>query len=88
MTIEHLASQSAALAPESIANIGNLLLCEKEFNGKVLAAKTFPEKKQALAGSKVSIDTSIKGASSWGANEIAFRAKKMAKTAYHDVWKI
>lgn len=88
MTIEHLASQSSHLPANAVANIGNLLLCEKEFNGEMLAAKSFADKQQILLNSKVSIDSSIKNATSWTAKEIAARAKEMAKTAYNSVWKI
>ncbi len=88
MTIEHLSSQSGSLSSELIANIGNLLLCEKEFNSKVLAAKTFAEKKAALTKSKVSFDAAVKNASAWGQKEIESRAKEMANTAYFQIWKI
>jgi uncharacterized protein with ParB-like and HNH nuclease domain len=88
MTIEHLASQSGDLKPSQVANIGNLLLCEKDFNSNKLAAKTFAEKKILLKNSKVTMDTTVKKATSWGAKEIDARAKAMAKVAFDKVWKM
>jgi hypothetical protein len=88
MTIEHLAPQSQHLSGNSVGNVGNLLLCEKQFNAGKLAAKTFSEKKILLQGSKVSLDRTVKNATQWGAKEIANRAKAMAGVAYNKVWKI
>jgi uncharacterized protein with ParB-like and HNH nuclease domain len=88
MSIEHLASQSTKLDDDTVGNIGNLLLCESDFNGNVLAAKPFTEKKAILKESKVTLDHAIKGATSWGAVEINTRAKAMAKRAYTKVWKM
>lgn len=88
MSIEHLASQSTKLDADTVGNIGNLLLCESDFNRNVLAAKPFAEKKAILKESKITLDHAIKGATSWGAEEINTRAKAMAKRAYTKVWKI
>ncbi|WP_263375903.1 DUF262 domain-containing protein [Granulicella aggregans] len=88
MTIEHLLSQGDGHSPEVYGNIGNLLLCESAFNGKQLATKSFKDKKAILKTSKVTLDASIKSASSWTANEINARAKAMAKRSFSRVWKM
>jgi hypothetical protein len=88
MTIEHLASQSGKLSEDIMGNIGNLLLCEARFNGDQLADKAFIEKKKILMESKVTLDTLIKTATDWTADEIDGRAKAMAKKAFTKVWKM
>lgn len=91
MTIEHIAPQSAGsgtLKDDEIANIGNLLLVEKAFNGSTLGSKGFAAKKELLEKSKVFLDPVLANATVWTATQIEERAKWMAKSAYDKVWKI
>lgn len=88
MTIEHIASQSQNVKSQLIGNIGNLLLCDKTFNEKVLRDKDFAAKKTALLASSIAVDEQIKTASEWTSKEISARAKYLSRLAFEKVWKI
>ncbi len=90
MTIEHIAPQGgpSPLPDEDVGCIGNLLLVEKGFNSKKLAAKGFATKKAALMRSKVFLDPVIEKATDWTKEEIAERAKWLAQSAFKKVWKV
>jgi len=90
-TIEHLSPESpakgAALSPEQLASIGNLILVNESLNNQ-LANKTFSEKVQILKSAKVWVDPIILGASAWGPVEIDKRTKLLAEEAYDKVWSM
>lgn len=88
MTIEHLAPQSQSIKSHHIGNVGNLLLCEKNFNANVLEDKNFTAKKAAPLSSKIAIDPILQDAAEWTAKEIASRAKYMSGLAFNKVWKL
>ena len=89
MTIEHITPQSdSSVSREVIGNVGNLLLCESNFNSNQLAAKSFPEKKKLLAKSGIKLDPPLKDSTKWKEAEIASRAAWMAKVAFTKVWKM
>jgi hypothetical protein len=89
MTIEHITpenSRSSSPPLENVAEIGNLILVDKDLNNK-LGNKSFTDKKRLLSGSALYIDKGIGNAKTWGTKEIAHRSKSLSKIAYTKVWK-
>jgi len=91
-TIEHVAPENVKagntkLAPETVANIGNLILVNQELNKK-LNNKPFLEKRDILQKSGVWVDPILLSATEWGAKQIEERAEAMAKQSYGEVWSL
>jgi hypothetical protein len=88
LTVEHLVPQGAkrpaSIPVGDVARLGNLLLVTEELNQQ-LEDKSFGEKRKILAGVD-GIEPEIVSAKAWGAVEILDRSKRMAKSAYEDVW--
>lgn len=85
-TIEHLTPQANGNA--NVNQIGNLLLVPAKFNGEVLGAKVFSEKRRLLKDGGYPLESKIAAAASWGADEIGTRTADLADFAYSQVWSI
>lgn len=85
-SLEHLSPQASGA--QMIHSIGNLILVPAKFNGDVLGAKPFSEKKRLLVQHGYTPDQEIQSASTWGAPEIEKRLNFMAELAYETVWRV
>ncbi|NVH73721.1 DUF262 domain-containing protein [Paraburkholderia sp. JPY432] len=85
-TIEHLAPQASS-APH-IHQIGNLLLVPGKFNGEILGAKVFSEKRKLLKAGGYPLEPEIIASANWGEDEIVNRTAALADFAYNQVWSI
>ncbi|WP_417903629.1 GmrSD restriction endonuclease domain-containing protein [Caldimonas brevitalea] len=85
-SLEHLLSQSTGGA--AIHSIGNLLGVPAKYNGEVLAANSFAQKKALLIQHGYILEPQIAAATSWGAAEIEQRTNDLAELAYDQVWAI
>jgi len=86
LSIEHLAAQ--ATGGGSVHTIGNLLAIPTKYNGDVLGAKTFIQKRQLLIEDGYALETVIKNAQNWTAAEIEQRSNDLAAYAYDTAWLI
>lgn len=86
LSIEHLAAQAAGGA--SVHSIGNLLAVPTKYNGDVLGAKTFTQKRQLLTDDGYALEAVIKNAQDWTAAEIEHRSNNLAAYAYDTAWLI
>ncbi|MBL0028337.1 MAG: HNH endonuclease [Rhodanobacteraceae bacterium] len=85
-SLEHLLSQNTN-AP-SVHSIGNLLGVPVKYNGDVLAANTFTDKKVLLKKHGYILEHQIDAATGWGTAEIERRTTDLAELAYDHVWAI
>lgn len=85
-SLEHLLSQNTG-AP-SMHSIGNLLGVPVKYNGEVLAANNFADKKSLLKKHGYILETQIDAATTWGTAEIDCRTGDLAELAYDEVWAI
>lgn len=86
LSIEHLAAQAAGGA--SVHSIGNLLAIPTKYNGDVLGAKTFAQKRKLLTDDGYALETVIKSAQDWTGAEIEQRSNYLAAYAYDTAWLI
>jgi uncharacterized protein with ParB-like and HNH nuclease domain len=86
LSIEHLGAQAAGGA--SVHSIGNLLAIPAKYNGDVLGAKTFIQKRQLLMDDGYALETVIKNAQNWDIAEIEQRSTDLAAYAYDTAWVI
>ena len=93
MTIEHLASESAAnadeqLEPAQYGSIGNLILVSQDVNRK-LANRPWNEKVSILrAQREIWIPPEVLAADSWAAEQITSRLKLMSESALSMIWRL
>lgn len=85
-SLEHLLSQNTG-AP-SLHSIGNLLGVPVKYNGEVLAANNFADKKALLKKHGYILEPQIEAATTWGTAEIERRTGDLAELAYDVVWAI
>jgi hypothetical protein len=85
-SLEHLLSQTTGAA--FIHTIGNLLGVPVKYNGDVLAANGFGDKKILLKKHGYILESQIDTATKWGAAEIEQRTIDLAEYAYDHVWVI
>lgn len=69
-------------------SIGNLLGVPVKYNGEVLAANNFADKKSLLKKHGYILETQIDAATTWGTAEIDCRTGDLAELAYDEVWAI
>lgn len=86
LSIEHLAAQAAG--GSLVHSIGNLLAVPSKYNGDVLGAKTFAQKRQLLTDDGYALEIFIKNAQNWSAAEIEQRSNDLAAYAYDTAWLI
>ena len=89
MTIEHLAGQATkSVDSDHVAMLGNLIYVDDDLNG-VLGNKDFKDKKKLLKGQDaVWVDPWVLSRTQWTETDIEARARKMAKTAFNEVWTL
>ena len=90
MTIEHVASQSpgagsAALSPDHVAMLGNLLLCDTPLQNQ-LKNDPFDKKKEILKKSGLGAAKGITTKAVWDKAAIEDRTKELAELAYTEIW--
>jgi hypothetical protein len=85
-SLEHLLPQSTGSA--AVHSIGNLLGVPVKYNGEVLGAKTFTDKKALLLKHGYSLEPKISAAPSWDVAEIEQRTSELAGFAFDHVWAI
>lgn len=85
-SIEHILSQNTGAT--SLHSIGNLLGVPVKYNGEVLAANHFADKKALLKKHGYILDPQIDAATTWGTAEIERRTGDLAELAYDEVWAI
>lgn len=85
-SLEHVLSQSTGAT--SVHSIGNLLGVPVKYNGEVLAANGFAEKKALLKRHGYILEGQMDAATSWGTTEIEKRTSDLAELAYDKVWAI
>lgn len=95
MSIEHLASQNPREtlfgeeeSDKYTAQIGNLIITDKELNSEKLQNKSFKEKKEILLKSGIKVDKIIRDAEEWGEDQIRMRNNYLSELAYNEIWKI
>lgn len=94
LTVEHILAQSRNddwnkfENPEDyIWKLGNLTLLDKHTNGTILKGKLFVEKKEIYKKITYPIVQNIANYTSWDADSITSRQRKMAEIA-QEIWKI
>ena len=85
-SIEHLLPQS--VKNPSVHSLGNLLLVPAKFNASKLGNHDFDKKRGLLIQHGFPLEDEIKGAATWGDDEIESRLTWLADYAYDVVWSI